>query len=117
MVSKELFLVLIVFFSFLFFNLIIEKSSACTLGLTGPYFEDNRCTKKVEGAKDFSQRIYTGCVMGYSAGSLFEWGSDPEGLPMCIGPEAKWYDSPSYNGQICKRRDGWFCEANIKEGV
>ncbi|MBU5682695.1 MAG: hypothetical protein KQA34_03230, partial [Candidatus Aenigmarchaeota archaeon] len=31
MVSKELFLVLIVFFSFLFFNLIIEKSNACTL--------------------------------------------------------------------------------------
>ncbi|MEM5820582.1 MAG: hypothetical protein QW678_03020 [Candidatus Aenigmatarchaeota archaeon] len=111
MVSKELFLVLIIFFLFLFFNLIIEKSSACILD-GGPYFRDPYCSNEVYNAKDFFASPFTGCVMGYSAGSLYKIVRYA-----CTGPEAKWYDSPSYNGQICKRRDGWFCEANIKEGV
>jgi len=79
---------------------------------------DSSCKTRID-AKDFCPGINTGCVMGYYAGNLYSK-AYPLAIPIlqfCEGPEAKWYNSPSYNGQICKRRDGWFCEANVKEGV
>ncbi|MEM4772907.1 MAG: hypothetical protein QW648_02765 [Nanoarchaeales archaeon] len=128
MVSKELFLVLIVFFLFLFFNLIIEKSSACALcdylvvippgTVIEHSYLDSSCKTRID-AKDFCPGINTGCVIGYYAGKLYSkvYPLVMPILQICSGPESKWYDSPSYNGQICKRRDGWFCDTNIKEGV
>ena len=67
---------------------------------------------------------FGGCVMAYTAGQYYHCSSgscsplDGESHCECIGsPEAKWYKSPSEAGQICKRRDGWFCDVNVKEGV
>jgi hypothetical protein len=63
--------------------------------------------------------------MGYATGQYYDaycdiHSSDSDtyltGTCSCYGPEAKWYTSPSYNGQICKRRSGWFCDVDIKEG-
>ncbi|MEM5820677.1 MAG: hypothetical protein QW678_03530 [Candidatus Aenigmatarchaeota archaeon] len=116
MVSKELFLVLIIFFLFLFFNLIIEKSSACLL-VQGTFFNDSSCRQPIGNLKDFTGGVSTGCVMAYFAGQFYEIIGMYENITCSSRPEAKWYDSPSYNGQICKRRDGWDCLANVKEGV
>ncbi|MEM5806469.1 MAG: hypothetical protein QXO07_01735 [Candidatus Aenigmatarchaeota archaeon] len=123
MVSKELFLVLIVFFSFLFFNLIIEKSSACVLSDTFyaiVYSErnaylDSSCKHYIY-VKDFYPSLSGGCVMGYYAGHHYK-AVARGGEIDCEGPEAKWFDVPIYDGQICKRRDGWNCTVRVKEGV
>jgi hypothetical protein len=53
-----------------------------------------------------------GCVMGYAAGQLY---CRSVGSSMCYS-EAKWYTSPSSDGQICKRRSGASCGDNVKEG-
>ncbi|MEM4620998.1 MAG: hypothetical protein QW607_12405 [Desulfurococcaceae archaeon] len=108
MVSKELFLVLIVFFSFLFFNLIIEKSSACRL-VSGLYYEDPYCVISAEYAKNF-YRSDGGCVIGYYAGKHFELIPMGElGWVCSYYTVDTWYDSPKYNGQICVRMMGWDC--------
>ncbi|MEM0333686.1 MAG: hypothetical protein QXX30_04500, partial [Candidatus Aenigmatarchaeota archaeon] len=108
MVSKELFLVLIVFFSFLFFNLIIEKSSACRL-VENLYFEDPQCVRMVKDVKSPSGSN-NGCVIGYFAGQYYLGVPSGEFDVVCYpDPRDTWYDSPKYNGQICVRMMGWDC--------
>ena len=54
-------------------------------------------------------------MIGYAAGQLYRAYCGISGICICDGPEAKWYTSPSSDGQICKVRDGVFCSV-IGEG-
>jgi hypothetical protein len=138
MVNKSKILILSIFiFSiafFLSFTIFPKNSLACYLDGPYNYYQTcnsgNYCSYNSDcgtgevSAYDFGVDL-GGCVMGYAAGQYYDaycdiHSSDSDtyltGTCSCSGPEAKWYTSPSYNGQICKRRSGWFCDVDIKEG-
>jgi hypothetical protein len=68
-------------------------------------------------AYDF-QADLGGCVMAYSAGQYYSGAcisTIAGSICVCSLKEAKWYSSPTSDGQICKERCGWLCE-NVHEG-
>jgi len=101
--------------SFISFLLFIKLSSGCEL-CAGTWYQS--CTSEYlycdleypVQAYDFCvSPFYWGCKMAFAGGQLY-WCSYPQGaLPSCI-KEAKWYLSPSYDGQDCKVRCGALCE-------
>jgi len=130
MVHKSKLIVLTIFtFSIIIslFLLISQISLACYLApgtyymycYSGNYCEkDEDCGDVPISAYDFDVD-FGGCVMAYAAGQYYNIEGSCSGLSescTCSEREARWYTSPSYPGQICKRRDGWYCDAGIKEG-
>jgi hypothetical protein len=117
MVNKSEIIILSIFiFSlafFLSFTVFPKNSLACHLAGPSTYYKDNQCTQPIS-AYDFYIDL-GGCVIGYAAGPLYDYYCDGYSC-YCIATEAKWYTSPSYNGQICKRRSGTFCDVGVKEG-
>ena len=123
MVGKEKLIVTCLSILFLAISIMllnVQTSKACHLG--GPYMYYGSCEPGFLTCKlEFPVTVYEfqtdfgGCVMAYAVGPYYSYGW--VGLVcICQGPEAKWYPSPSSDGQICKRRSGWFCDQNVKEG-
>jgi len=118
MVNKSKIIILSIFiFSlafFLSFTVFPKNSLACHLAGPDTYYRDDQCTQSVN-AYDFAIDL-GGCVMGYSAGQLHPYYCDEYGSCYCLSAEAKWYTSPSSDGQVCKRRCGAACDVYVKEG-
>jgi hypothetical protein len=107
--------------SFISFLLFIKLSSGCDL-CQGTWYK--YCTTKSDysgcdlnypvQAYDFCVSFfYHGCRMGFAADQLY-WCPCAHGICSCSRAEAKWYTSPSYNGQPCKVECGIGCEKKIE---
>jgi len=131
MVNKSKIIILSIFiFSLTFslsFTVFPKNSLACHLGGPYDYYQtcnpgipciyNSQCGSGKISAYDF-EIDWGGCTMGFAAGQYYSASCVFFSIPLCVcsGPDAKWYTSPSYDGQVCKRRSGWFCERDIKEG-
>jgi len=125
--SKLIVLILFTFSIIALLLLISQISLACYLAPGTFYvycYSNNYCEKDEDcgevpiSAYDFDVD-FGGCVMAYAAGQYYNIEGSCSSLSescTCSEREARWYTSPSYPGQICKRRDGWYCDAGIKEG-
>jgi hypothetical protein len=121
MVNKSKIIILSIFiFSLAFFllNLISKNSLACHLSGPSDYYQtcnagatcsyDDQCLSGKVSAYDFVAD-FGGCVMAYAAGQYYSSAGCSGAICICYTPEAKWDTSPSYNGQICKKKWGLTC--------
>jgi hypothetical protein len=143
MVGKSKILILSIFIfslAFILSSIVFPKRSlACHLAGPNTYYQacsgvfycsyDSQCGSGPVPAYDFAPDA-GGCVMGYAAGQYYIASCVPLqdsnidiSVCSCAGPEAKWYTSPSYNRQICKKawgmdcgKTGWDWLGGSKEG-
>jgi hypothetical protein len=130
MVNKSKIIILTIFIFSLAFLLFLavfpENSLACRLVGPNTYFQncypgnvcsfDSECGSGEVLAYDFGADL-GGCVMGYAAGKYYKVYCDIVSTGTCgCKLDAQWYTSPTYDGQVCKRRSGPLCISNVKEG-
>jgi hypothetical protein len=118
MISKKL----AIFFLVFVFSLILEANNAfsCHLNRLECFKKDvsggGKCPSPDLYAYDFGGLDSGGCVMGFAVGQFYYCEEVAGVICKCHSWDAKWDTSPSYNGQICKRRCGPLCGLDVKEG-
>jgi hypothetical protein len=128
MVNKSKIIILSIFiFSlafFLYFTVFPKNSLACHLG--GPYDFYKGCSSRYYCSHDSdcgTDRVsaynfeidWGGCEMGYVAGLYYTAHCGIDFICICDGPKERWYKSPSYNGQLCRRVCGGLCN-DVEDG-